>query len=202
MLVIARVVVLSVGRWRPPPGCRRSGCGWIRLRGSSAPRPAQAHGRLRPRSRRTAPSRSAARFEIGRSKRPRRLIVTTEGTRARSPSGRRSRSVPKGMWGRTSALTARRGCGNDPRPQGDGEGRAADREGEASRPRAVGRPDHPDVGAPLLEDAHRHGQPGVLRPGVQHAPAAEDLDVVVRRVGGAASAGWCAATAASRTPWG
>ena len=189
VLVIARVVVLSVGRWEgSAPGCRRERA--VGGSGSGAhllPGPRRPTGGSGPRSRRTAPSRSAARFEIGRSKRPRRLIVTTEGTRARSPSGRRSRSVPKGMWGRTSALTARRPrrAEDDARPQGDGEGRAADREGEARvAPRAVGRPDDPDVGAPLLEDAHRHGQPGVLRPGVQHAPAAaEDLDVVVGRVG-------------------
>ena len=188
-------------RRRRPPAALCSGAAHAR------PGPRRPTGGSGPRSARTAASRSAARFEIGRAKRPRPLMATTEGTRPRGPAGRRRRSAPRGMCGRTSATrgAAPAGAEDEPRAQGDGEGRSPDREREARHPAgAVGRPDDPDVGASLLEDAEGHPQAGVARPGV-HARAAgrgRPARCSPWRAPPASSAGWCAARAASRTPSG
>ena len=158
-------------RARMPPGRplvdQRAGAssGGALLRALISPGPRRPTGGSGPRSVRTAASRSAARVEMGRTKRPRPSRVTVRGTRADSAPGRAQAQRPEGdvrphLGHRAPAAAG--GAEDDARPEGHGEGRAPDRGAVARGAAGAGRrPDDPDVGAALAQDALGHPQPGV-----------------------------------------
>ena len=144
------------GRGRSRPWGRRG----LTARARAARRAGWGHVRVR-----AAPSRSAARGGIGRTKRPRRV----QGHRPRHARGQRPRPPqaqrPEGDVGPHLGHRAPAGAGaaeHDARPEGHGERRAPDRGAVAGgAARARRGPDDPHVRAALAQDALGDAQPGV-----------------------------------------